>query len=82
MKTTKNEDHMGKYTTNKWAQYLDEAEGRARDQMLNISSYNGYKDEFLDYMRTYAKTHSAELDRYYNYYKEAISTDFLGNTMR
>ena len=77
---TKSEEHIRKYTTKEWAQYLDEAEKRLSRQTsdtLSFSNYVDYKNDFLDYMREYEKRNSKGLEKYYNYYKEAISPYFF-----
>ena len=80
METNNKEDRMGKYTAKRWGQYLDEAGERTSKidtDFLAPTNYDNYKEDFLDYMRAYEKDHSAELDRYYSFYREAIMPEFF-----
>ena len=62
----------GKYTSPKWANFLEEAQNRKASK-----GYEEYKQEFLSFMREYADQHNEELDRHFKDYKTAISQDFF-----
>lgn len=59
-----------KYTQQKWAEFLDQAEKR-RD-----TSYEDYKEQFIDSMHGFASVHESNLNKCLSCYKEAISSSF------
>lgn len=71
---------MGKYSLKNWEQYLNEAEERINKQSSELQAapnYDDYKSAFINHMMKYEENHSKELDKYYNYYREAISPEFF-----
>lgn len=62
----------GRYTSQKWVDFLEEAQERE-----GFKDYEEYKHEFLRFMQDYAHQHIEELQKYYEYYKTAISQGFF-----
>lgn len=63
----------GKYTIQKWDDYLD----RVATRMEQNAPDNRYRNEFISHMRNYEKEHGKELSEAYNCYKNAISCGFI-----
>ncbi len=66
----------GKYSRDEWSEFLEEARCR-RNSESKEESYNDYKNEFIEFMREYAKLNKQELKESLEYYEEATSTDFF-----
>ena len=67
---------MGKYTAEKWRNFLDEAEKRTNAEPLRGETET-YRENFLDYMRMYEERNRLKLEGYYLLYKTAISQSFF-----
>lgn len=66
-----NVEHKGKYTQQKWCEFLDQVKER------QLTSNSNYKDDLLSSMKSYAIANAEDLRHWHRCYKEATTSDFF-----